>query len=188
LILVTIFGGQMITVFGLTTNVGNVFYANVFLATYFLLERFNKKEIYQTIWFGALSVGVFLLLSEFTLLFTNANPESAVNSALTTIFSISPRIALGSILAYIFAQYVNIKIYTHLATRYKGKYLGMRSNIANITAQLVDSCIFFSIAFIDLSGGALLQAILAGWIIKSLVVFIGTPFLYIDRYFLKKRS
>jgi uncharacterized integral membrane protein (TIGR00697 family) len=189
LILVTIFGGQMITVFGLTTNVGNVFYAHVFLATYFLLERSNKKNIYQTIWFGAVSVFVFLVLSELTRWFTSANPGSAIDAALHVIFTVSPRIALGSIIAYVFAQYINIKIYTFLQQKWTHIHIGFRSNISNVIAQFADCCIFFSIAFIDLSGTALIQAIFAGWIIKSLVVCIATPFLYVDRCLLdKKRS
>jgi hypothetical protein len=32
----------------------------------------------------------------------------------------------------------------------------------------------------------LVQAIIAGWILKSAVVMIGTPFLYLDGYLTKK--
>ena len=187
LILVSVFGSKLITVFGLITNAGNVFYACVFLATYFLLERRDKKNVLQTMWFGVGFVVFFVVMSQFVTHFSSPYPNDAVNDAIQTLFVLSPRIALASILAFIFAQYVNISIYTWLKTRMTDKFLWLRSNGANIVGQLIDSSLFFTIAFLDLSGPALLQAIFAGWFIKTLVVFLGTPLLYFDRYLTRKQ-
>jgi uncharacterized integral membrane protein (TIGR00697 family) len=188
LILITIFGIKLITVFGLTTNVGNVFYACVFLATHFLLERQDKKKIYRTIGFGVAAVGFFLVLSQLATCFLSTTPGDIVDNSMSSIFTLSPRIALASILAYIFAQFVNIHIYSWLKTKTGGNFLWLRSNVANILAQLVDSCLFFTIAFLDLPGGVLIQAIFAGWMIKTFVVLMGTPLLYLDAYIFRKKQ
>lgn len=186
LILINIFGAKLVDVFGFTTNAGNVFYACVFLATHFIFERRDGRYARQTIFFGVGTVIVFVALSQSAIVLLGAQSGEGIQKALQTIFLFSPRIAIASILAYIFAQQINITFYTWLKTRLKNKLLWLQSNGANIVAQLVDSTLFFTIAFLDLPGYTLLQAILAGWLIKSLVVMLGVPFLYLDRYLLRR--
>jgi uncharacterized integral membrane protein (TIGR00697 family) len=181
LILISIFGAKLVTVFGLLTNVGNVFYACVFLATHFLLEQHGEREGTRAIWFGAGFIGLFFILSQLAARFVGSPLSDSTNTALVTLFESTLRVTLASILAYLFAQKVNTRLYLWIAQQTGGRYLWLRSNGANIIAQLVDSILFFSIAFIDLSGPLLVQSILAGWFIKSLVVFLGTPFFYLER-------
>ena len=182
LILISIFGAKLISIFGLITNAGNVFYACVFLATHFLLERRSQKQSMETIWFGSGFVIFFIILSQCAVHFVSTSPDAAVNNAIQSLFVLSPRIAIASLLAYIFAQYVNIVVYEWIKKRTSGNFLWLRSLVANMLGQLVDSCLFFTIAFLDLPGASLLQAIFAGWLIKTVVVLLGTPFLYIDTY------
>lgn len=187
LVLVGIFGAKLFTVFGLTTNVGNVFYACVFLATHFILERYGKREGLKTIWVGVGFVLFFVVMSQFATKFVGLPLSEGANEAISTLFAFSIRVIFASILAFIFAQYVNISLYEWLKARTHGKFLWLRSNGANIVAQLVDSLLFFSIAFFDLPGPLLVQTILVGWLFKTVVVSIGTPFLYIDSYLERKK-
>jgi uncharacterized integral membrane protein (TIGR00697 family) len=180
LLLISIFGSQFISVFGFITNAGNVFYACVFFATHLLLERKELKFARRTIWFGAAVVLTFITLSQTVLHLTSAPGSEEVNEALTTLFTLSPRIALASILAYVFAQEVNISLYSWIRKQTGGRLLWFRSNGANIVAQLVDSSIFFTVGFVDLPGTVLVQAILIGTVVKIFVVMLGTPLLYID--------
>ncbi len=187
LMLIGIFGAKLITVFGFSTNAGNVFYACVFLATYFILERYGKQVGMKTIWYGASLILFFVAMSQFAVRLTGLPLSDAANSAISTLFLFSLRITFASVLAYVFAQYVNIFIYEWLRVRTHGKLLWLRSNGANIVSQLVDSLLFFSIAFFDLPGPILVQTILVGWLVKTLVVSMGTPLLYIDAYLERKK-
>ncbi len=187
LILIGIFGAKLISVFGLVTNVGNVFYACVFLATHFLIERHGKNVAWQTIWFGAGFVVFFTVVSQFAVNYNGSSLSDAINDASATLFSFSPRVIIASILAYAFAQYINISVFSWIRGKTNGKLLWLRSNSANIISQFIDSCLFFSIAFFSLPGPLLVQAILIGWFLKSLVVLVGTPFLYIDAYLERKK-
>jgi queuosine precursor transporter len=187
LILIGIFGAKLITVFGFVTNAGNVFYACVFLSTYFLLERYRKQEGLKTIWLGVGFILFFVIMSQLATKFIGLALSDDANTAILTLFSFSLRITIASIIAYVFAQYVNILVYEWIRVRTHEKFLWLRSNSANILAQLVDSLLFFSIAFFDLPGPLLVQTILVGWLIKTLVVAIGTPFLYIDSYLERKK-
>jgi queuosine precursor transporter len=187
LILVSIFGVKLVSVFGWVTNVGNIFYACVFLATYFLVEKYGKEVAIQTVWHGLYYIISFYLASYFIVSLDGLTENDQVNNAIKVIFLASPRIMLGSMLAYIFAQNVNVIIYDWLKKKFYDKFLFLRANVANILSQLFDSAIFFSIAFFDLSGAILLQAILVGSAIKIAVVLLGTPLLYLDSY-LNKRN
>ncbi len=187
LILVGIFGAKLITIFGLSTNAGNVFYACVFLATHFILERHGKQKGMKTIWYGGIFVLFFGVMSQLATYSIGVSLSAGVNSAIFTLFSFSLRVTLASLTAFIFAQYVNISIYEWLKVETHGKFLWLRSNGASIIAQLVDSLLFFSIAFFDLPGPLLVQMILVGWLVKTAVVSMGTPFLYIDAYLERKK-
>lgn len=182
LILIGIFGVKLVTVFGLITNAGNIFYACVFLGTYFILERYGRREGIKTIWFGISFVLFFAVLAYGVAILKGVSTYSEINIAINTLFPFSIRVVCASILAYAFAQYMNILIFEWIKKKTKGNLLWLRVNVANIVSQLLDSMIFFSIAFFDLPGPLLVQAILAGWLIKILVVFVGTPFLYIDTF------
>jgi uncharacterized integral membrane protein (TIGR00697 family) len=183
LILVGIFGSKIISVVGLTTNAGNVFYACVFLATHFLLENHGRRSGLKAIWYGASFMLFFMAMSQLSAQFIATAGGETANAAMLALFSPSVRLISASILGYVFAQSVNIFLYQWIGARYRGRHLWLRSNAANIVGQLVDSLLFFTIAFFDAPGPLLVQMIIGGWVVKTFVVMLGTPFLYIDSYF-----
>lgn len=185
LILVGIFGAKLITIFGLTTNVGNIFYACVFLATHFIIERYGRKVGQKTIWYGLMFILFFVAMSWFATQLIGISTNKVGDNSMGMSFSV--RLIVASMLGYVFSQCVNIAVYDRIKIWTNGKFLWLRSNCANIISQFLDSVLFFSIAFFDLSGPVLVQTILAGWIIKIVVVAMGTPFLYLDKYLNKNK-
>lgn len=173
--------------FGLVTNAGNVFYACVFLATHFILECYGRHQGLKTLWFGTCFILFFVIMSQVAVHFAGPPLSSSIGSTLPTLSSFSLRVTFASILAYVYAQYVNIATYEWIRRKTSGRHLWMRSNAANILSQLVDSSIFFTIAFFNMPGKFLIQAILVGWLIKIVVVSMGTPFLYINRRLEQKK-
>lgn len=182
LVLISAFGAKLFVVFGTITNIGNIFYACAFLGTHFLLERYGTRDAKRIVWFGVGIIGFFFSMSYIATQLVGAPVSETANTAITTVFDTSIRIVAASVLGYIFAQRVNTALYLWLVRKTNDRYLWLRSNAANTIAQLVDSVIFFSLAFTDLAGGLLLQSILSGWIIKTAVVLLGTPLLYLNTY------
>ncbi len=181
LLLVSVFGTKLISVFGFITNAANVFYACSFFAVHLLLENKKDKEAVGTIWFGVAFIVFFLAMALLIIRLSSFSSTDPVSGALAFLFPLSVRIIMASLIAYVFSQYLNIKIYRYLSKKYNGKHLWFRSGLANIIAQLLDSSLFFTIAFIDLPVDSLMQAIFVSLIIKSLVVSMGTPYLYMSR-------
>ncbi len=188
LILISIFGAKFVSILGYTTNVGNIFYACVFLATYFILERQSKKEAINTIWFGLVVTTFFIFFSQIVANFINPNSLDAIDVAMKTLFSFSIRVAIASALAYIFAQYINICMFVWIRDKTGDKFLWLQVLGATIVGQLIDSCLFFTIAFLDMSGALLLQAIITGWIVKIGVIVLAIPALYFDKSLLKNNK
>ena len=133
----------------------------------------------RTIWIGTAFVLSFTVLSQLAVAFAGSPLSAAANDSMSALFGFSLRVAAASIIGYVFAQNVNIALYEWLRKRTKGKHLWMRSIVANAVAQIIDSALFFSIAFFDLAGPLLVQAIFAGWVMKVAVVILGVPFLYL---------
>jgi uncharacterized integral membrane protein (TIGR00697 family) len=182
LILIATVGGKTADFFGHTTNTGNIFYASVFLATYFLIERYGKLEGLRSIWIGIISVVFFTFLVYLSIALIGSPQTASLNSALSAAFNPVTRIALASLVAYFFSQTVNVYTYTFFKERWKGAHLWLRANIANAIAQVVDSIIFFTIAFAGTVDRMDVLGILAtGFLLKVIYMMCATPLLYLNK-------
>jgi queuosine precursor transporter len=180
-ILVSCFGALLIQLFGLTTNAGNVFYATIFLAAQITVERFGRAVAFRSIWIGFSALVLFVLMTQYSIRLAGAPDNSALASAIQQTFAAVPRIAVASMCAYVVSQNLNIWLFATLRQKTGKRKLWMRALLASGVGQLVDSILFFSIAFAGtMSNRALLQALLAGCVIKLFVAFISLPILYMS--------
>lgn len=178
-VLMNIFVVKGMYLFGLAATGGNVLYGSIFLATDILSEYWGKKEAHQAVMIGFFVSLFFLVASQFILNFIPADYDLA-QSAFKTIFTLTPRIVLGSMIAYLVSQNLDVWSYYYLKKITGGKHLWLRNNASTWTSQLVDSVIFTVIAF----GGIyphLLQIMIFTYIIKVIVAFLDTPFIYLAK-------
>jgi len=182
LILISLIGGKIVEFFGHETNTGNVFYASVFLATYFLIERYGKREGIRSIWIGLVGVVFFSVLLKLGLLYTGSPSTAALNEALSTAFAPASRLAFASLLGYAVSQTVNVYLYIYLKRYFNDGRLWLRANIANASAQLIDSALFFTIAFWGVVPPDNIQdVIVTGFVIKVAFMMLAAPLLYLNR-------
>ncbi len=182
LILVTTVGGKIVPFFGQYTNTGNIFYASVFLATYFLIERFGKKEGVRSIWVGVISVIVFSFLVRISVLLVGSPDTALINDSFRIAFSPVPRIAFASLFAYIISQNINVYLYIYLKEKMRGKRLWLRANISNAVAQTVDSIIFFTFAFLgSIPFSNVLGILVTGLLTKIIFMMIASPLLNLNK-------
>jgi len=185
LILISVLGAKVVTAFGLVTNAGNVFYAGVFLAVQLLVERYGRKEGWHAVFTGFGAIVFFLTMSAITQFQVSANlsaPTIDADAAITTLFGFVPRIALASVTAFLAAQTVNVMLYDDMHARMGSRHLWLRSFMATVAGQLVDSVIFFYLAFSGvLPPDLLLEAVVVGFIVKTLIGAMCIPVLYASR-------
>lgn len=179
LLLISVMGGKFVSIFGMVTNTGNVFYASVFLATFLLVEHHGRKEALKSVLMGFAALVLFVIMGQLTINYAGVPETNAIHNAMQVLFQSLPRIAFASVLAYLFAQSFAIFIYSELKRRWPKGNLLLRNMIAAVVGQLLDSIIFFMVAFAGtIAGPVVAQAIAAGFILKILAALLTTPVLY----------
>jgi uncharacterized integral membrane protein (TIGR00697 family) len=179
IILVSCFGALLIPLFQWTTNAGNVFYASIFLTTQVATEHYGVKAAFTSMWVGFGALVLFVLLAQYSIRFTGGIDSGALVTSMHNVFTVVPRIALASMAAYLISQSLNIWLFSTLRKYMNKRLLWLRSLASSAVGQLVDSIIFFSIAFAyTITDQQLLQAMAVGFVVKLFVAIIGIPVLY----------
>ena len=177
-ILMNIFVVKGMYLFGLAATGGNVLYASIFLATDLLCEHYGKKEAMRAVRIGFFVSIFFLIMSQFILRFIPADYDFA-QGAMKTLFTLTPRIVLGSMAAYLVSQHLDVWLFNKIKEKTQGRMLWLRNNGSTFVSQLVDSAIFTVIAFAGVY--PLLELIVFTYIIKIIVAVLDTPFMYFSK-------
>ena len=98
-----IFVVKQFYLFGLAVTGGNALYGALFLATDLLSEHFGKKEAQRSVYLGFFTMLTFVVLMQVLLRF-EPNEYDYAQGALETLFTVTPRIVIGSLLAYFISQ------------------------------------------------------------------------------------
>ena len=92
-------------------------------------------------------------------------------------------------IAYLFAQFIDIKLYHYWKKVTQGKHLWLRNNFSTFVSQFLDTftVILLLCLFGVLPWDLFLGLVVSGFIFKVLVAAIDTPFLYLSVYLIRKR-
>ena len=170
-------------------SVGILPYPITFLITDLISEIYGKKKAKDVV-----ITGIFASFFSIILLLISEAVPAVENSPISDeefkkVFSVSSIAVFASMLAYLIAQLVDIRIYHFWKKLTKGKLLWLRNNFSTFSSQFIDSCLvigllcFFDILSWDLFWGLALSAI----IFKVFVALIDTPFLYFFVWLLRKK-
>ena len=93
-------------------------------------------------------------------------------SAFETVMGGTPRIWIGGILAYGISTFLNVTIFSKLKASEDRGLLWFRSAVASVLSQIVDTCIFITVAFYGVFpiGELLLGQMLAKVVLSALLV------------------
>lgn len=173
---------KTIELFGVVATLGNIVYATSFLATDILSENHGRQDARRAVAIGFFSLIVMTLLMNVALLFEPHSSDFA-HQSLSTLFTVMPRIAVASLIAYVIAQLHDIKAYHFWKTRFPGaRFIWLRNNASTMVSQLLDSVIFSTIAFYGLFPfDVFLEIVMTTYILKFLVAALDTPLLYLAR-------
>lgn len=109
------------------------------------------------------------------------------NEAYNTIFAKSLRITLASLTAFFVSERLDVYIFAKIRTRLGNKKLWLRNNLSNILSMLVDTIVFYSLAFYSPGNINFLISIMwPYWLLKCSMSVIETPFTYLGIRWLKK--
>ena len=161
-------------------------YPLTFLVTDLISELYGQKKANIVVFSG-------FVASMFVLLFLwlggqfNAIPDSIVNdNTYNKVFQNAWRIIAASMIAYLFAQFIDVRIFHFWKRLTNGKHLWLRNNGSTIASQLVDTTLVVMILFVGVwESGQIVSAIIDGWLFKMLMAAIDTPIIYAIIHLLK---
>ena len=162
-------------------SVGILPYPITFLITDIISEIYGKKKANQVV-----IVGIFASFFSMAIIYmANSVPaidSSPVNDQLfTKVFGLSPFAVLASMLAYLFAQFIDIRIFHFWKRITKGKHLWLRNNFSTFASQFIDT---FTVLVLLSSFGILpwnifYSLLLSGFLFKVVIAALDTPLLYL---------
>ena len=92
-------------------------------------------------------------------------------------------------LAYLLAQFIDIRIYHFWKNLTKGKHLWLRNNFSTWLSQFIDTLSIITLLcyFEVLPWSSFKGLLISGFLFKVLVAALDTPFLYLGVYLFRKR-
>jgi uncharacterized integral membrane protein (TIGR00697 family) len=172
---------KTIQIFGLVTAMGNVIYSSLFLVTDIVNENHTKKDAQKAVWIGFFVLITTTIIMQISIQFI-PDESDFLSQHITAIFSVLPRIAFASLVAYLISQSHDVWFFAKLKKRHKKRYLWLRNNLSTVTSQLLDNIIFTLIAFVGVfSWNIIGQIFLTSFILKVIVAACDTPFVYLAR-------
>lgn len=172
---------KTVELFGLTTTLGNILYASVYLSTDLLSEFYGKQEAKRGVLLGFVSLVIMTGYMQLALQFT-PSPQDFAQPHLEAIFGFMPRLALASLTAYIISQTHDVWAFHRLKERTGGKLLWLRNNVSTLVSQLLDSVVFCFIAFWGVfEMNVFWEIVFTTYLFKAFVAALDTPFIYLAR-------
>ena len=163
-------------------SVGILPYPITFLVTDLISEIFGKiaanRVVVAGIFASFFSMGILLLAGV-----VPALPNSPIDDAtFKNVFALSPIAVLASMMAYLFAQFIDIRIYHFWKNLTKGRHLWLRNNFSTFAPQFIDTFTVVGLlcVFGVLPWDSFLGLLISGVVFKILVALIDTPLLYLS--------
>lgn len=170
---------KIVQLFGSVATLGNVLYGSIFFATDILSEVYGKKAAKRAVWLGFIGMVLMTIWMQIGLKFIPDISDFSQDS-LSLIFTLMPRIAAGSMIAYIVSQHHDIVSFHFWKNKTKGRFLWLRNCASTMVSQAIDSVIFCTIALWGLFDiNIWLQILATTYILKWIVAVMDTPFIYI---------
>ena len=154
-------------------------YPLTFLVTDLISELYGQKKANLVVFSGFIA-SIFVLFFLWLGGQFSSIPSSVVGDyTYDLVFQNAWRIIAASMVAYLFAQFIDVKIFHFWKKLTNGKHLWLRNKGSTIVSQLVDTALVVSILFVGVwDSNQIISAVIDGWLFKMLMAFIDTPIIY----------
>jgi uncharacterized integral membrane protein (TIGR00697 family) len=189
-------GGQRLD-FNMTAGVVN--WPVVFITSDIINEYFGRKGVKRISFLTAcfiaytfitILVATMLPPAQFWLELNNTDKQGNVfniNDAFSKIFNQGLGIMIGSIVAFLLGQLLDVVVFSWLRRKTGSRYIWLRATGSTMFSQLVDSFVVITIAFYVFGNWDLKQIFAVGtinYLYKGVVAILLTPLLYVAHYFI----
>lgn len=181
------------SIYTMSIPVGLLAYPFTFLATDLISELFGRKKAQLVVWIGFFLNLYMLLLMSVGHWFPNTYGVSGGLNLFEGVYDFVIANTVSSMIAYLIAQSVDVKLFHFWKRVTKGKYLWIRNNGSTMFSQLVDSTLILSILYLSGNLGENITTISTlgilifnSYIFKFCFALFDTPLFYISVWFFKE--
>lgn len=174
-------GNKLFSLFGFTMTLGVIPFPITFLITDVLNEFYGKTSVKHTT-----LLGMAMILLAYGLIVVDlqipALPDSPIDDAsFERVYANSGLVIMGSIVAYLVGQFIDIHIFHFIRMRTKGKHIWLRATGSTVISQLIDSFIVIFIALGPYKAfPELMQIGFNNFGYKMIIAVALTPLIYIS--------
>jgi len=182
-------GGKLIDVGSAVMSIGILPWPIVFVTTDLINEYFGEKGVKKL----SLITAGLIAYTFFILFFAIKIPSSEISSVnsnqFKAVFGQSQLIIVGSIVAFLASQLIDVTIFHFVKKRTGNKMIWLRSTGSTVISQLFDSFIVLGIAFwlpgiMDFK--TYIISGFTGYTVKLVIAILMTPLIYIGHYLIQK--
>ena len=169
-------------------SVGLLPYPITFIVTDIISELYGKKKANQVVTAGLVASLFMLLIVTLSDKIPSA-PFGIGSDVFNQVFGLSSAAVFASMMAYLFAQYIDVRLFHFWKNLTKGKHLWLRNNASTMFSQLVDTAIVLSLlCYFNVIGWEMFsQLLLNGFLFKVAFAALDTPIIYGILYLARKR-
>tara|TARA_Y100000996_G_scaffold406525_1_gene382957 strand:- start:437 stop:1129 length:693 start_codon:yes stop_codon:yes gene_type:complete len=170
-------------------SVGLLPYPVTFLVTDIISEIYGRNKANQVVTAGLIA-SLFMLVVITVADTVSATAWSPVSDDIfSMVFGLSGAAVFSSMMAYLFAQYVDIRIFHFWKRLTKGKHLWLRNNASTIFSQFIDtfSVLFLLCMFNVLAWDRFSTLLINGFLFKVFFAAFDTPIVYFLTHFIRKK-
>ena len=177
-------------------SVGIIAYPVTFLVTDLISELYGQKRANQVVISGFFA-SIFTTLLVIVSMNATAAEWSPIDSdTFTRVFGLTGPAFFASMVAYLTAQLIDVRIFHFWKRLTKGKYLWLRNNASTMCSQVIDT---FAVLFLLFYFGAIIhppdysqteyffQLLMNGILFKMFFAAFDTPIIYAFLYFIRKK-
>jgi queuosine precursor transporter len=173
-------------------------FAATYLCTDLLTEYYGRRWALRAVWLGFFGLLTFIVFMFLAMGYAPLTAEVATATGnewtlgtqahLTAIFTPAPIFFISGMAAYLASQLHDVWLYRLVRRLTGGRALYLRNILSTSVSALIDNTIFSLLAWIVLNPDPLPLStviwtyILGTWVLRVVLAFIDTPFMYLARW------
>tara|TARA_Y100000590_G_C15706875_1_gene1008947 strand:- start:616 stop:1317 length:702 start_codon:yes stop_codon:yes gene_type:complete len=171
-----------------TQSVGLLPYPVTFLVTDIISEIYGKKRADQVVISGLIA-SIFMLAIVSVADYMQAANFGIDKDTFHKVFGLSGAAVFASMMAYLFAQFIDVRLFHFWKQLTKGKHLWLRNNASTIFSQMIDTfSVLFLLCYFNVIPWDMLGILfINGFLFKVFFAAFDTPLFYIISYVLRKK-
>ena len=170
-------------------SVGLIAYPITFLVTDIISEIYGKTKANQVVLSGLFASLFMLIIVTVSNTVPSTTWSPVDNSMFNQVFGLSGAAVFASMMAYLFAQFIDIRLFHFWKRKTNGRHLWLRNNASTIFSQFVDTfCVLFLLCSFNVIGWERFSVLLInGFLFKVFFAAFDTPFCYLIVFYFQKK-